>query len=186
MDQQELRLLLRSGESRNILRALSQIRSSDIKSPAGLQTLLEQNFVSLLVPLLEKSNHKIIDLSLSILGNLLQGELAQEQIRQAGGMGKLVNILENIEDRNIVMRGWRCIANACQNRDNLSSVRAGYNLSASLGKLIAASSPSDQIMLVLVRTVRIICQPEILLLEPAVTDLLVSSLQAGTEPGLLV
>ena len=188
MEQEELKLLLRSGESRNILRALSQIRSSDIKSPGGLQTLLEDNFVLVLLPLLEKANHRIIDLSLSILGNLLQGELAQEQIRQAGGLSKLVNIVENIEDRNIVMRGWRCLANACQNRDNLTSVRSGYNLSASLGKLIAATSASDQIMLVLVRTVRIICRPEVLLLEPAVTDLLVSSLQeaqGGTEPGLL-
>ena len=185
MEQEELKLLLRSGESRNILRALAQIRSSDIKTPAGLQTLLEENFVAELVPLLERSNHKIIDLSLSILGNLLQGELAQEQTRQAGGLGKLVNIVENIEDRNIVMRGWRCLANAAQHRDNLSLLRSGYNLSASLGKLMAASSPSDQIMLVLVRTVRIICRPEVLLLEPAVTDLLVSSLQAGSEPGLV-
>ena len=103
MEPQELRLLLRSGENRNILRALTQIRSSDIKTPAGLQTLLEENFVSLLVPLLERSNHKVIDVTLSILGNLLQGELAQDQIRAAGGLSKLVSIVENIQDRNIVM-----------------------------------------------------------------------------------
>ena len=189
MEPQELRLLLRSGENRNILRALTQIRSSDIKTPAGLQTLLEENFVSLLVPLLERSNHKVIDITLSILGNLLQGELAQDQIRAAGGLSKLVSIVENIQDRNIVMRGWRCLANACQSRDNLTSLRSEYDLTPSLGKLIAASSAGDQLMVVLVRTVRILCRPDVLLLEPAVTDLLVSSLQSSldtaSQPGLL-
>ena len=187
MEPQELKLLLRSGDNRNVLRALSQLRSTELKSPGGVQSLLEENFVSLLVPLLERSNHKIIDFTLSILGNLLQGELGQDQLRQAGGLGKVVNILENIQDRNIVMRGWRCLANACQSRENLSSLRADYNLTPSLGKLIAASSPSDQLMVVLVRAVRILCRPEVLVLEPAVTELLVSSLQSSleTEPGLL-
>ena len=185
MEYQELRLLLRSGDSNNILKALTQIRCREVKSPSGLQTLLEENVVAVLVPLLERTNHKVIDITLSILGNLLQSEVAQDQVRQAGGLSKLVNIVENIQDRNILCRGWRCLANACQSRDNLMTIRTSHNLPVSLGKSIASTSPADQMMVVLVRSVRIICSAEVLLLEPGVTDLLISTLQTQEEPGLV-
>ena len=185
MEHQELRLLLRSGDTKNILRALTQIRTREVQDRAGLQSLLDENFVAVLVPLLERSNHKVIDITLSILGNLLQSKAAQEQVRVAGGLSKLVNIVENIQDRNILCRGWRCLANACQSRDNLFTIRTSHNLPVSLAKSIASTSPADQMMVVLVRSVRIICSAEVLLLEPGVTDLLVSTLQTQEEPGLV-
>jgi len=77
MDLAEIKLLLKSSESRNITKALIQIRSKEVKSLSGIQNLLDQNFIGLLVPLLERSNHKNIDISLSILANLLQSDSAQ-------------------------------------------------------------------------------------------------------------
>ena len=100
MDFEELKLLLKSSETRNITKALLQIRTTEVKSQSGLQHLLDQNLVSYLIPILNRSNQKNIDITLSILGNLLQSSVAQVQIRQCSGLNKLVNILDNIQDRN--------------------------------------------------------------------------------------
>jgi hypothetical protein len=104
MDFPELKLLLSSPESKNIIKALLDIRGRVVKSQSGFEGLLEQNFVSNLVSLLNRSNSKIIDISLSILANLLQEEVARQQLRSSGGLAKLMNIVENIEDNNILCR----------------------------------------------------------------------------------
>ena len=104
MDFPELKILLSSSESKNILKALIEIRTRVVKSLSGMQSLLHHNFVSNLVILLNRSNSKIIDISLSILANLLQEEMARQQLRSAGGLAKLMNIVENIEDSNILCR----------------------------------------------------------------------------------
>ena len=104
MDFPKLKALLSSAESKNILKALIDIRTRVLKSQSGLEGLLEENFVTNLVSLLNRSNPKIIDISLSILANLLQEELARQQLRSCGGLAKLINIVQNIEDNNILCR----------------------------------------------------------------------------------
>ena len=104
MDFPKLKALLSSSESKNILKALIDIRTNVIKRQSGLEGLLEENFVTDLVSLLNRSNPKIIDTSLSILANLLQEEVARQQIRSCGGIAKLINIVQNIEDNNILCR----------------------------------------------------------------------------------
>ena len=96
MDFPKLNALLSSSESKNILKALIYIRTNVIKSQSGLEGLLEENFVTNLVGLLNRSNPKIIDISLHILANLLQEEVARQQIRSCGGLAKLINIEQNI------------------------------------------------------------------------------------------
>jgi len=171
MDLAEIKLLLKSSESRNITKALIQIRSKEVKSLSGIQNLLDQNFIGLLVPLLERSNQKNIDISLSILANLLQSDSAQVQLRQCSGLDKLINIVDNIQDRNIVCRGWRAIANACQDKDNLSELRSTYNLCSIIGRAVSSTSITDtDTLTVLARCIRICCPADVLSQEPAISD----------------
>ena len=107
-----------------------QIRSKEVKSQSGLQHLLDQNFVGLLVPVLEQANPRTLDISLSILANLLQAPAAQLQLRQAGGLAKLLHIVDHIQDRAVLCRGWRALANAAQDRDNLAQLRSVTNMEA--------------------------------------------------------
>ena len=79
MDFPTLKALLSSSESKNILKALIDIRTRVVKSQSGLEGLLEENFVRNLVSLFHRSNPKIIELSLSILANLLQEDMASGQ-----------------------------------------------------------------------------------------------------------
>ena len=193
MDIGELKLLLKSSETRNVTKALLQIRTKEVKSQSGLQHLLDQNLVSYLIPILDRSNQKNIDISLSILGNLLQTGLAQTQIRQCSGLNKLVNILDNIQDRNILCRAWRALANACQDRDNLSELRSNFNLSSIISRAFSSLSGvgindgSTDILTVLVRCVRICCPPDVLSQEPIITETLVSLIRdhVDTEKSLL-
>ena len=130
MDLKELKILLRGSDKRNVTRAVMQIRSKEVKSQSGLQHLLDQNFVGLLVPVLEKANPRTLDISLSILANLLQAPAAQLQLRQAGGLAKLLHIVDHIQDRAVLCRGWRALANAAQDRDNLAQLRSVTNMEA--------------------------------------------------------
>ena len=104
MDFHKLRVLLSSPESKHNLKALIDIRTRIIKTKSGVDGLLTENFVEYLVSLLSKSNPKIIDITLSILANLMQEEVARQQIRSSGGLAKLMNIVQNIEDVNILCR----------------------------------------------------------------------------------
>ena len=164
-----------------------QIRSKEVKSQSGLQHLLDQNFVGLLVPVLEKANPRTLDISLSILANLLQAPAAQLQLRQAGGLAKLLHIVDHIQDRAVLCRGWRALANAAQDRDNLAQLRSVTNMEASLGRALARTEAADTDMLtVLVRCVRLCCGPEVLRQEAGVADRLVAVLAAEeSEAGLV-
>ena len=104
MDIPKLKVLLGRPESKIVLKALFDINAKVLKSQSGLEDLLEENVVSNLVTLLNRSNLKVIDLSLSILGSLLQEELARKQIRSCGGLAKLMNIVQNINDDSILYR----------------------------------------------------------------------------------
>ena len=181
-----MKIFLKSSDNRNVTKALTQIRTKEVKSQSGIQHLLDQNFISVLVPILERSNKKNIDVSLSILANLLQTSVAQTQIRVSGGLTKLANICDNIQDRGIQCRGWRAVANACQDRDNLAALSEA-NICIILSRAVARTDLSDtDTMTVLVRCIRICCPPEFLVEDPSLAETLVSLLRSeDTEPGLL-
>ena len=154
MDWKELKIFLKSSDNRNVTKALTQLRTKEVKSQSGIQHLLDQNFVSVLVPILERSNKKNIDVCLSILANLLQTSVAQIQVRVSGGLTKLANICDNIQDRGIQCRGWRAVANACQDRDNLAALSEA-NICIILSRAVARTGLSDtDTMTVLVRCIR--------------------------------
>jgi len=153
MNLQRLKALLSSSESKHILKALIEIRTKVMKSRAGLDELLAENFLSDLVNLLDRSNPKIIDITLSILANLLQEEVARQQIRSSGGLSKLLNIVQNIEDANILCRAWRAVANASQHANNIKLLHQ-LGLASHLSQALA-NQPDTHSQIVLVRCARI-------------------------------
>ena len=94
-----MKILLASSNVKTVSKSLTEIRTKVMKSESGIAKLLENGFVALLVPLLDKTNMRILDLGLSILANLLLEPLARQQIVEEGGLQKLTAILQNIEVR---------------------------------------------------------------------------------------
>ena len=92
-----MKILLASSNVKTVSKSLTEIRTKVMKSESGIAKLLENGFVALLVPLLDKTNMRILDLGLSILANLLLEPLARQQIVEEGGLQKLTAILQNIE-----------------------------------------------------------------------------------------
>ena len=97
MDLDELKILLASNNVKTVTKSLIEIRTKVMKSESGIAKLLENGFVGLLVPLLDKTNMRLLDLALSILANLLLEPQARQQIVEEGGLQKLTAILQNIE-----------------------------------------------------------------------------------------
>ena len=100
MDLDELKILLASSNVKTVTKSLTEIRTKVMKSESGIAKLLENGFVALLVPLLDKTNMRLLDLALSILANLLLEPQARQQIVEEGGLQKLTAILQNIEVQN--------------------------------------------------------------------------------------
>jgi len=67
--EKDIFLKLKSSESSVAYDGLLQIRSNFAKTREGCKTLRENNVLKDLVNLLHKSNEKILDLTLSVLGN---------------------------------------------------------------------------------------------------------------------
>ena len=186
MDYATLKLMLSSSDSRNVSRALLYIRSREVKTQSGVQHLLDQQFLPLLISLLEKSNSRNIDISLSILANLLQSEVAQLQLRQCSGLRKLVSVVDNIQERNILSRGWRALANACQDKENQTELRRSYNVSSLLSRAVSSGDHDTDLMTVLVRSIRLCAPPDVLSQEPVIAETLLSLItDHGTDPGLM-
>ena len=97
MDLDELKILLASSNVKTVIKSLTEIRTKLMKTESGIANLLEHGFVGLLVPLLDKTNMRLLDLALSILANLLLEPQARQQIEDEGGLTKLTAILQNIE-----------------------------------------------------------------------------------------
>jgi len=67
--EEDIFLKLKSSESSVAYDGLLQIRSNITKTKEGYKTLRENNALKDLVNLLHKPNEKILDLTLSVLGN---------------------------------------------------------------------------------------------------------------------
>ena len=106
MDLDEMKILLTSTNVKTVTKSLTEIRTSVMKSESGIAKLLDQGFVALLVPLLDKTNIRLLDLVLSILANLLLEPQARQQIVEEGGLQKLTAILQNIEVQKTKDKGF--------------------------------------------------------------------------------
>ena len=137
MDLDELKILLASSNVKTVIKSLTEIRTKVMKSESGIAKLLENGFVALLVPLLDKTNMRLLDLALSILANLLLEPQARQQIVEEGGLQKLTAILQNIEvqDKSFDDSGFKLLTSF---RSQVCSVEHGEPFQTACNPLIAA------------------------------------------------
>lgn len=70
-----------NSNSATVYHALVAIRTKWIKSKSALQILISQlGLVEKLIPLLQRPNTKVLDITLSILGNLMLEDLPRRQV----------------------------------------------------------------------------------------------------------
>ena len=60
MDLDELKILLASSNVKTVIKSLTEIRTKLLKTESGIANLLERGFVGLLVPLLDKTNMRLL------------------------------------------------------------------------------------------------------------------------------
>jgi len=83
------------------------------------QTLLEESgLVAKLIPLLKRPNSKIVDMALSVLGNLLMNKTSRDQARENKAVEVLVRIISTLAEEKILGRACRVIANLSQDALN--------------------------------------------------------------------
>ena len=73
-------LQLRSTSSRPLMKSLIAIRMKYIKEPGGIQKFCAYGGLKNLIELIQKTNQKIVDISLSILGNCCTEEGARDEV----------------------------------------------------------------------------------------------------------
>ena len=64
-----------------------------IKSPELLHKLIDLGLTFKLLPLLSKSNLKVVDIAFSIMGNIMLEDLPKKQVKERGSGGKNTNTL---------------------------------------------------------------------------------------------
>ncbi|XP_059090684.1 armadillo repeat-containing protein 5-like [Tigriopus californicus] len=106
-----------------IYKSLSCLRSYFFSSSSACihpkldQVVSQGTLLKALLKLLEKPNAKIVDVTLSILGNLFLVESVRKQLYDESlrGISLIVTVLENITVESIICRVCRVIANLAQN-----------------------------------------------------------------------
>ena len=79
-------ILTKTGSSSaQIYHSLVSLRTKWIKSKSGVECLIRSGLVGKLLPLLQRPNSKVLDITLSILGNLMLEEGPRHQVSQFGG-----------------------------------------------------------------------------------------------------
>jgi len=145
---EKIKFRLKSDETKSILKSLNDIRNRETEE-------LERNgLVELLVPLLDKTNSKIIDHSLSILANMLLDQRVRNRFRLSGGAPRLVKIINNLEDAGVLKRGFRAVSNAALD-PKLCRLLHQQGIASILGKRLK-DDQEEQLTLVLLRCIRIV------------------------------
>lgn len=105
--------------SKDLYRVLVTIRT---KYMDDVSTLIECGAVPRLVQHLKRPNSKIVDIVLSILGNLMLHEEARKQIRT--NLRVLTSILTSLDEETILGRTCRVLANVAQDSENAKLLRS--------------------------------------------------------------
>ena len=99
--------------SKDLYKVLVTIRTKHMNQE---EILLKEGAVGKLVHHLKRPNSKIVDVVLSILGNLFLNEEARKQIRPH--LRILSSILTTLNEESILARTCRCLANVAQDPEN--------------------------------------------------------------------
>lgn len=109
---------LKSSSSSTVETALSKIRSKIITSDEGMRAFKENNGLECLLPLIRKPNEKILDITLSILGNCCLNEECIVPIEKLHIYGYIATILQTVAKDSILGRACRIVGNLSRKRSN--------------------------------------------------------------------
>ncbi|GBP69342.1 Armadillo repeat-containing protein 5 [Eumeta japonica] len=113
---------LKSTSSKHLLEILIKIRNKVAVNDQGIQLFREYNGFDYLVPLLRKPNEKLLDVTLSILGNCCLEELSGLVVHRLNIYGALVTLLNTLSKDSILGRTCRLIGNLAQQNCNAESL----------------------------------------------------------------
>ena len=99
--------------SKDVYKILVTIRTKHMDKN---EVLIQNELVLKLAQLLKRPNSKVVDVALSILGNLLLNEVARKQIRPH--IKVVTSILTTINEESILARTCRVLANVAQDSEN--------------------------------------------------------------------
>lgn len=109
---------LKSSSSSRVLETLLKIRSKITNSDDGIKLFRECGGLDYLLPHLRKPNERILDVTLSILGNCCLEEESSLTVGKLNSFGPLVAILKTVSRDSIVGRACRAIGNLSQRISN--------------------------------------------------------------------
>ncbi|KAL4715456.1 hypothetical protein ACJJTC_015359 [Scirpophaga incertulas] len=138
MDKNYIKTLLdslKSTSSARIQEALLKIRSKIITSDSGIKLFRECGGLDYLLPHLRKPNERILDITLSILGNCCLEEESNTVVGKLNSFSPLVSILKTVCRDSIVGRACRVIGNLAQKNSNAESLH-NHGVVAALVSLI--------------------------------------------------
>ncbi|XP_026499690.1 armadillo repeat-containing protein 5 isoform X1 [Vanessa tameamea] len=115
---------LNSSSSKRIQDSLLHIKSNIIVNDKGIKIFRDCDGLNYLLPHLRKPNERILDLTLSILGNLCLEEKSNILIGQLNSYGSLVTILNTVCRDSILGRTSRVIGNLAQNQSNAENLHS--------------------------------------------------------------
>ncbi|XP_034832431.1 armadillo repeat-containing protein 5 [Maniola hyperantus] len=113
---------LKSSSSKRIQDSLIKIKSTIIINDRGINLFRDCGGLEYLLPHLRKPNERILDLSLSILGNMCLDEKSSLLIGKLNTFGPLVSILNTVCRDSIVGRTSRVIGNLAQKQSNAENL----------------------------------------------------------------
>lgn len=133
---------LKSSESSVAYDGLLQIRSNITQTKEGYKTLRENKVLRDLVNLLHKPNEKILDVTLSILGNCCLDSDCRNEVVSHGIVGPLATVIQNIARDSIQCRACRLIGNLAQ-EPCIAELLHNERITASIVAVLVSDSGSS-------------------------------------------
>ncbi|XP_047503466.1 armadillo repeat-containing protein 5 isoform X3 [Pieris napi] len=146
---------LKSSSSSRIQDSLTKIRSSVITSEKGTRLFRECGGLECLIPHLRKPNERILDVTLSILGNICLDEKCSLAVGKLNTFGPLVCILNTVCRDSILGRACKMVGNLAQSKSNAENLH-NHGIVKALVSLIESrdKSTSNPTLTMAVRAIR--------------------------------
>lgn len=145
-----------NSSSSSIFNALVEMRSRFIKEPNGVLKLRTEGGIELLLGLIQRPNSKIVDISLSILGNCCMDKGARDEVRKQDGITAIVRVMTCLESDSIQNRACRALANIALDSESAPSMRTNCAVSHVTKFLANTEDPLCQ--QTALRALRILCE----------------------------
>lgn len=109
--------LSKASSTEAIYRALVNIRTKLIQQPQGIHILRTNEGLKYLLNYVTKPNMKILDISLSILGNCCLDAEVRREVKRLKGITHIVTVLKGLEMGSIQNRACRTLANLALDKE---------------------------------------------------------------------